>query len=333
MLQGVSRPFENLDLDERVIDVLTASWRSTTRKQYQVYWKKWTDFCKNKKISHLHPSVNSVLSFLSELFHNDKASYSTLNAARSALSSYVTLENSNHSVGSHPLVCRYLKGVFNLRPPRPRYKDTWDVSIALSLLRRWSPAKLLNLKQLTQKLCLLLALISAQRAQTLHLLKLDNIKLKQNSVTFTVDELLKQSRPGQHGCSFSFKAYPPDRRLCVVHYLKAYIKRTQVIRGQVHSLFISHTKPHKEVSSQTISRWIKEALSAAGIDTVKYKAHSTRAAAVSAASRANVPVSCILKQAGWSSEKTFQRFYHKPLTSVNNNDMFSQAVLNVRTDI
>ena len=180
-------------------------------------------------------------------------------------------------------------------------------------------------------LCLLLALISAQRAQTLHFLKLDNIKLKQNSVTFTVDDLLKQSRPGQLGCSFSFKAYPSDRRLCVVHYLRTYIRRTELIRGQVRSLFISHSKPHNEVSSQTISRWIKEALSAAGIDTAKYKAHSTRSAAVSAASRANVPVTCILKQAGWSSEKTFQRFCHKPLT--DNNDTFSQAVLGDRRDI
>ena len=199
------------------------------------------------------------------------------------------------------------------------------MSVALGLLRRWSPARDLSLKRLTHKLCLLLALISAQRSQTLHLLSLDNMKLKQSSVIFKVDDLLKQSRPGQHGFTLSFKAYTPDTRLCVVHYLRTYVRRTEEVRGQERQLFISHSKPHGKVSSQTVSRWIKEALTVAGVDTSKYKAHSTRSAAVSAASRANVPVKCILTQAGWSREKTFQRFYNKPLT--DDREEFSQAVL------
>ena len=326
MLQGIWKPFETMDLDERVTDVLTASWRTSTKKQYQVYWNKWIKFCKKKKKSYLQSSVKFVLEFLLNLFDEEKASYSTLNAARSALSSCVMLENSSYSVGNHPLICRFLKGTFNLRPPRPRYKDTWDVSIVLNYLRKVSPARTLNLKQLTHKLCLLIALVSAQRAQTLHLLSLDNFKLRQDSATFYVAALLKQSRPGCHGLTLKFKAYPSDRRICVVHYLHAYIKRTELIRDNERRLFISHTKPHCKVSSQTISRWIKTLLTAAGIDTSIYKPHSTRSAVTSAASRANVPVNHILSQAGWSNERTFQQFYHKPLKNDGENS-FSQAIL------
>ena len=199
------------------------------------------------------------------------------------------------------------------------------MSVALDLLRRWSPARVLSLKRTTHKLCLLLALISAQRSQTLHLSSLDNTKLKQSSVIFKVDDLLKQSRPGQHGFTLSFKAYTPDRRLCVVHYLRTYIRRTEEVWGQEPQLFNSHTKPHRKVSSQTISRWIKEALTVARVDTSKYKAHYMRSTAVSAASMANVPVRCILNQAGWSSEKTFQHFYNKTLA--DDWEEFSQAVL------
>ena len=42
----------------------------------------------------------------------------------------------------------------------------------------------------------------------------------------------------------------------------------------------------------------------AGIDTSVYKAHSTRAA---------------VKQAGWSSESTFARFYDKPIQDAAKN--------------
>lgn len=50
----------------------------------------------------------------------------------------------------------------------------------------------------------------------------------------------------------------------------------------------------------------------AGIDVTKYSAHSTRAASVSAASRASVNLDDILQTAGWSSECCFARFYNKP---------------------
>lgn len=42
-----------------------------------------------------------------------------------------------------------------------------------------------------------------------------------------------------------------------------------------------------------------------GINLDVYKAHSTRAASVSAAHRAQVPIQGILSKAGWSSAQTF----------------------------
>lgn len=158
-----------------------------------------------------------------------------------------------------------------------------------------------------------MALISAQRVQFLHFLKLSTMELKQGSATFCVDDVIKQTRPGSTGLMLHLKAYPPDRRLCIVNYLKQYISRTKDLRNQEDYLFISFSKPHQRVTSQTISRWIKESLTAAGIDTSVYKSHSTRAAAVSAAKRADLPISNILTQAGWANEQTFRKFYDKSL--------------------
>ncbi len=52
----------------------------------------------------------------------------------------------------------------------------------------------------------------------------------------------------------------------------------------------------------------KTVLSSAGIDITQFKGHSTRAASVSAAGSAGVPVHDILAAAGWSSSGTFDRF-------------------------
>ena len=315
-------PLERRGIRRDIINIISASWRKSTKKQYSVYIKKWRRFCEKKKVNHMYSDVNDVLEFLSELYHTEKAGYSVINQARSALSSFLTL--SSFSVGNHPLICRFVKGVFNLRPPAPRYKEIWDVGPVFNYLRCMSPANSLSLKRLTLKLCMIIALTSAQRIQCLHRMKLDNMKLKNNSVTFCFGELIKQSRPGHIDYSVTMKAYPPDRRLCVVRYIREYIKRTSSLRGSEKQLLISYRRPHNSVTTQTIARWLKELLKSAGIDTDKYKAHSTRAASTSAAKSSDLPVTAILEQAGWSNERTFRTFYNKPR---DNRMSFTEAVI------
>ena len=50
-----------------------------------------------------------------------------------------------------------------------------------------------------------------------------------------------------------------------------------------------------------------------GIDTLRFKPHSTRAASTSAASNASVSLDDILHTAEWSSESTFAKFHNKPI--------------------
>ena len=70
----------------------------------------------------LHPPVKDVLEFLQELYERGLG-YSCPNIARSALSSFIVLDG-NVTVGNHPLVQRFLKGVFQTRPAFPRYTST-----------------------------------------------------------------------------------------------------------------------------------------------------------------------------------------------------------------
>lgn len=260
----------------------------------------------------MQTNANEILIFLTSLF-NQGLTYNSINVARSALAAFVMLQG-EHAVGSHPLICRFLRGVYTLRPPAPRYEETWDVHIVFAYLRKLTPANSLSLKQLTQKLVMLVALVSAQRSQTLHKLRLDNLYYKDNTAYFRITELIKQSRPGKTGFTVKLDAYLTDRRLCVLTYLKHYIHRTRNLRGNHQQLFISFKKPHEPVSKDTISRWITNIMKDAGIDTTRFKPHSTRSASTSAADKLGVPVSLILQTAGWSNEQTFRKFYNKPVT-------------------
>ena len=57
--------------------------------------------------------------------------------------------------------------------------------------------------------------------------------------------------------------------------------------------------PHKAVSVQTISRWLKQCLELAGIDTAVYKGHSFRHASTSKAKSVGVSIDDIFLTGGW----------------------------------
>ena len=82
----VQQQLAGLGFTERSIKVITASWREGTTAQYQFHLRKWIEFCKEKNCSVLSPDLPVGLDFLSML-HESGLSYSTVNTARSMLSS------------------------------------------------------------------------------------------------------------------------------------------------------------------------------------------------------------------------------------------------------
>ena len=85
--------------------------------------------------------------------------------------------------------------------------------------------------------------------------------------------------------------------------LKRYVELTEPVRDGHDPFWLSFTKPFKPVSQDTVSRWIKSVMEKAGIDNKIFSAHSTRAAATSAANANNVSINTIMDAAGWSRER------------------------------
>ena len=106
--------------------------------------------------------------------------------------------------------------MFNRRPTSSKYDSTWDTDIVLSYLK---VEPIVQFKKLTLKLVILIALATAQRSQTLHLLDM-NMLFKKNSVTFTFDELLKHEKPGQPRVPVTIQT-SKCTELCVVNTLNS----------------------------------------------------------------------------------------------------------------
>lgn len=138
----------------------------------------------------------------------------TVNTARGALSSLGIVVD-GYRAGSHPLVSRFLRGVFKLRPSTPRYAETWDVQLVLHQLRAMEPLCSLSLNELTLKLAMLMALTQAARVQTLRLLLLGDIRIRQDYICVWLGGNMKQCRPKLNVRAVTFKAYAKDCRLCV----------------------------------------------------------------------------------------------------------------------
>ena len=110
--------------------------------------------------------------------------------------------------------------------------------------------------------------------------------------------------------------------------LKTYLSRTEKFRSvenQSEKLLISLIKPHKNVTKDTIARWIRTVLHMSGVNIAKYSAGSVRPAAASKDKAMAVPITHIMVKTGWSRETTFAKYYDKDI--VSKCDIFQEAVL------
>ena len=136
------------------------------------------------------------------------------------------------------------------------------------------------------------------------------MQLFADKLVINISDLLKQSAPSRNNPVLEFPKCKGDETLCIMSAIETYVTRTSTVR-QDDYLFLSFNKPYRSVTKSTIARWIKDVLSAAGIDTDVFGPHSIRGAASTAAASHGVSLENILSTAGWSNASTFARFYHK----------------------
>ena len=277
-LRSIRKRLRRTGFLQTAASVICSSWRSGTSRQYASYIARWKRYASKRGIHPVSPPVSQGVNFLAMLFRAG-LSYSAICVARSALSSYFECTDCQQ-FGDHKRVRQFMKGDFEKRLAFPKY--SWDVNLVLEYIESYYPHEKLTLRELSYKLVMLLTLLSGQRLQTLHSLSLSSLKVSDSRWVFSVDVPLKQTRRGMHLAPLEFLAFPQNNKLIVVSVLKEYVRRTKDVRGSETKLLLSHQKPHKHVSKDTLARWLRDVLSKAGVDTQQFGAHSTRVASTSA---------------------------------------------------
>ena len=222
------------------------------------------------------PDVTVVWAFL-QVMYRIGCLYSGFCAARSALSSLITTKG-YLKLSDHPLISMYLKGKYNRYPPLPKYVNIWDLTYWLKYYEQKENNDCLEFKELVRKTVMLFIILGARRKQALYILSVDNILFKENEVILLPNKTMKHTKANRPLESLIYQNYSDNGKLWIVECLQSYIGiRNTLVTRDIRNLIISYRKLHKPVSSETISRWIKDELSKAVVDTSVFKAHSCRA--------------------------------------------------------
>ncbi|XP_063350743.2 uncharacterized protein LOC134642723 [Pelmatolapia mariae] len=326
-----------MGLPPSVIATIQSARASSTRSLYACKWRAFEQWCQDRHTLPFQCSIVDVLTFLQELL--DKGlSFSTIKVYLAAISA-CHIGFDGVTLGAHHLAIRFLKGVRRLRPVLKSSVPAWDLSLVLEALCSplFEPIESVDMKFLSYKTVLLLALASAKRVGDLHALSVHpactqfspdghKVVLRPNAAYFPKIMPAPYSSMEFELLSFCSPPFASEEQrrmhsLCPVRVLRTYIERTQNVR-LCDQLFVCFANPKRgrALSKQRLSHWIIEAISLAystrGLALPHgVRAHSTRGMATSWALFKGVPVADICAAASWASPHTFVRFYRLDVTA------------------
>ena len=233
----IRRYISNSEFSDEVKEFIMQSWRSSTRAKYNFILSRWEVFCSKRKEDSLQPSAKSILDFLFHLYEEGYL-YSGICAARSALSAVINLPGYT-SLSAHPMITRFLKGIYNRHPSLSHYIGIWDLNRALDLYKSLPDNGHLQLKDITLKLAMLFILLGARRKQTCSIL-IENINITDIDLVLIPNVVQKHTKPGKPLKPILHKKFSHNSELCVVQCMQIYLEiRRKVVSKDMKPLFIT----------------------------------------------------------------------------------------------
>ena len=131
-----------------------------------------------------------------EFLYEKGYEYSPINSHRSAISAYHVHMDKN-PIGQHPRVYTLMTGIFNNRPPKPRYTFVWDIETVLNYLSKLLDNLNLPIRVLSHKFALLLSLTAALRVSEICYLNTEYMVEFEDKYVFKFHKLTKSWRKGR----------------------------------------------------------------------------------------------------------------------------------------
>ncbi|KAM9997156.1 hypothetical protein ACTFIZ_007955 [Dictyostelium cf. discoideum] len=285
-------------------ELLMKSWEQSTLKVYNSSYTRFLNFC---TLNSLDPSSITLVVFMDYLTHLFKIkhplAFSTINNHRSMLNQLLLLRNQTDIVND-PFITRIMTGIHKLRPSSAKYKEIWDANkvfkylstIKVLLLPKFTYTALLN------KTLVLCKMFGLARSSDLVKWSFKGLNITTDPIRGPVINAKEQRKDGVLSISTN------ERRK----------------KHQSDSVFINNdgTPPHvnqiNEVELSTLSK--------SGIDTTKFKSHSTRSAMASLLLSNNVPFHVVKKMGRWKSNDTVDTFYDKRIIGEKSGGFLNNVV-------
>lgn len=280
--------------------------------------------------------INKIADFLIALFDKGR-SISTIRGYRSAIAA-VHVDGS--SVSNSVTLGKLIRALFLKRPPTRKLLPSWSLPRVLEALAKppYEPLGEASFKNVTIKTVFLIAIASGQRRSALHALSAapGHVRWERGGVRLLpAPSYIAKNQTASSGPVEIFlqplsahSSIVEDKVWCPVRALKFYWHRSQQKRSG-DQLFITTKEPFGPASRDTISRWIVEAIKAAGPDALTPDttphAHDTRSISTSWALFQGVPIEEIHRAAYWRTPNSFISFYLKDIPAAV--PSFSRAAL------
>ena len=277
------------------------SVKKATARSYNTAWKSFAKYCNDNKYKPEEPvSITNWMAELDKKGMNQKSIRTYCVAVCSTIETATT-----RKVGQERLIELTLKSLKISGSKTYKNQSMWDVQTALESLKSMSTT---NFHELSQKTVFLIALCTCWRPGS------DLSKIEFKSIRLVNDESVElHAYDVKEGESkvIALKTYT-EKVICPVNTIQQYIEQTTSIRSRESTkLFI--TKKGKDASSDTLRRWIAITFTRLGIDTRRFKPHSTRATASSTLVKNGTKISEIIRMGNWSSANVFRRYYWRPM--------------------
>jgi hypothetical protein len=156
-------------------------------------------------------------------------------------------------VKKHPLVVQLMKGIYQGKPPIPKYNATWDPAVVINHFIS-TAGRAMSIIQLARKTVTLLALTTLLRCSKLNSIQLDSVSFSANKVFFNLGVLRKSQRSGLL-MRYSLDEWE-NQLVCPLACLRSYLERTTSLRSSLNSssVFIGSNKSHSPMTGSTIGR-------------------------------------------------------------------------------
>ncbi|KAM9985734.1 hypothetical protein ACTFIZ_008620 [Dictyostelium cf. discoideum] len=307
-------------------ELLMKSWEQSTLKVYNSSYTRFLNFC---TLNSLDPSNITLVVFMDYLTHLFKIkpplAFSTINNHRSMLNQLLLLRNQTDIVND-PFISRIMTGIHKLRPSSAKYKEIWDANKVFKYLSTIKVLPKFTYTALLNKTLVLCKMFGLARSSDLVKWSFKGLNITTDSIRGPVINAKEQRKDGVLSILELTSLDDTYSQVCPVRHLTTYLKSTNERRKkhQSDSVFINNDGTPLQVNQ--INEVVLSTLSKSGIDTTKFKSHSTRSAMASLLLSNNVPFHVVKKMGRWKSNDTVDTFYDKRIIGEKSGGFLNNVV-------